>query len=596
MIGWEPSEMIGQLMHDVLHHSKPDGAAYPLDECPIYATLADGAVHRIDEEVFWRKDGTSFPVDYTSTPIRDKSGRLLGALVTFRDITRRKQSENALRDSERRYRSLVEAARDVIVTLSAEGRITSLNPAFEAVTGWSRDEWLGQSFEPLVHPQDLPMVLQMFQQTLIGKLNPAYEARIRSRSDKYLVGEITATPQIEAGRVVGALAFVRDVTRRKELEEQLAQTQRMELIGRFAGGIAHDFNNLLTAIIGFSELVMSDLSPDSALRPDLEEIKKTGERASALTKQLLAFSRKQVLQPRLLYLNDVVQKMLGLLQGSEAENIALTTRLSAVLGWIKIDPVQIEQVILNLVVNARDAMPEGGTITLVTDNVNLDGAHAQEHIGARPGAYVMLQVIDTGLGIDAYIRPHIFEPFFTTKKGKGTGLGLATVLGIVQQSGGHITVSSERGKGSTFSVYFPRVNEAVAPVKPRPAFTEVLEGTETILLVDEEKAIRELARRTLKTKGYAVLEASNGLHALAICDRNDSIDLVITELVMPDMNGLQLADRLKAMRPEKKVLYMSGYIDSSVAEDGILGENAAFLSKPFTALDLARKVREVLDG
>jgi len=379
-------------------------------------------------------------------------------------------------------------------------------------------------------------------------------------------------------------------------QERFVQAQKMEAVGRLAGGVAHDFNNLLTAIIGFSELVMSDLPADSALRPDLEEIKKTGERASALTKQLLAFSRKQVLQPQLLYLNNVVEKMQAVLQGSAGGNIALTMDLGTDLGWIKIDPVQIEQVILNLVVNARDAMPEGGTITLITDNVNLDGAHAHQQIGVRPGPYVMLRVIDTGLGIDPDIRPHIFEPFFTTKKGKGTGLGLATVLGIVQQSGGQITVSSEPGNGSTFSVYFPRVKEGAALVEPPPALTEVLEGTETILLVDEERTIRELARRTLQTKGYVVLEASNGPHALAICEWNDSIDLVITELVMPDVNGLQLADRLKAMRPEMKVLYMSGYIDSSVAEDGILGENAAFVSKPFTALDLARKVRDVLDG
>lgn len=383
----------------------------------------------------------------------------------------------------------------------------------------------------------------------------------------------------------------------RESQEQLRQSQKLEGIGQLAGGIAHDFNNLLTVINGFTALAMKDLPPDGLIRSNLEEVKKAGERASALTRQLLAFSRKQVLQPEVLNLDSVVVEMEKMLRRVIGENIDLRAVLEPQLGNVKADPGQIEQIILNLIVNARDSMPNGGKVTIETDNVYLDEEYAKHHLGAHPGHYVMLAVSDTGTGMDEKTRARIFEPFFTTKElGKGTGLGLSTIYGIVKQSGGNIWVYSEVGRGTTFKIYLPRVDEAAQECRRISAAEESVRGTETILLVEDEDMVRKLTQQILKASGYRVLEAANGGEALQFCERHDGpIDLLLTDVIMPEMSGRELAKRLHRNQPELRVLFMSGYTDDAIVHHGVLEEGANFIQKPFTPEVLATKVRDALE-
>jgi signal transduction histidine kinase len=394
-----------------------------------------------------------------------------------------------------------------------------------------------------------------------------------------------------------AVDLRRAATQQRRLEEQLIQSQKMVGIGRLAGGVAHDFNNLLTAILGYAELMEPQLE-DEGLRSELREIRLAGERAAALTRQLLAFSRRQVMQPRTLDLNTVVSDVKKMLARLIGEDVALVTRLDPALGSVEADPGQLEQVLMNLSVNARDAMPEGGTLTFETANAVLDADFAAVHPGALPGAYVVLTVTDSGTGMTDEVRGHAFEPFFTTKdKGKGTGLGLATAYGIVKQSGGYIMVESEAGRGTTFRIYLPRV-EGTAAVSERTTISSLLPvGTETILLVEDEAGVRRLSLTVLETQGYVVLEAPSGDVALQVArSETGPIHLVVTDVVMPGMNGRELWDRLKVLRPDSRVLFMSGYTDDAIARHGVLEPGIAFLQKPFTPFSLAQKVREVLDA
>ncbi len=382
-----------------------------------------------------------------------------------------------------------------------------------------------------------------------------------------------------------------------QAQDQLRQAQKMEAVGRLAGGVAHDFNNLLTAITGYSDLLMSDLAEGDPMRGDLEQVKHAADRAASLTRQLLAFSRRQVLQPRVLDLNAVVGSVDKMLRRLIGEDIDLLTVPAPALGWVKADPGQLEQILMNLAVNARDAMPQGGKLTIETANVELDGAYVRQHAAVQPGPYVMLAVSDTGCGMDAETRSHLFEPFFTTKEvGKGTGLGLATVYGIVTQSGGTVSVYSEPGRGTTFKLYLPRVEDAAGRPVPAGLPAPPVKGSETILVVEDEKAVRSLACEVLKRNGYTVLEARHGDEALAVSDRHEGrIALMLTDMVMPGKRGPDVARQLAAVRPDMKVLYMSGYADSGIVHQGVLDAGTAFLAKPFTPTALARKVREVLD-
>lgn len=401
-----------------------------------------------------------------------------------------------------------------------------------------------------------------------------------------------------ANFVANAIENVRLLELERQREEQFRQSQKLESVGRLAGGIAHDFNNMLTAINGYSSLTLRRLKPDDPLRHNIEEIKKAGERSASLTHQLLAFSRRQVLKPKVLDINQTVNDVSFMLERLIGEDVRLISALSSELGQVKVDPGQLSQVIMNLVVNARDAMPDGGQLTIETSNVFLDEEFAARHVPTEVGYYVLLAVTDTGTGIDPETRKHIFEPFFTTKEvGKGTGLGLATVYGIVKQSGGYIWIDSEVGQGSTFKIYLPRVDECVGAEKKQSAPEELAAGTEAILLVEDEQMVRDLSRQILEDCGYTVLEAGNGVEALEICGQSDcKIDLLMTDVVMPQMGGRELAEKLAATHPRIKILFTSGYTDDSVVRHGVIEVGTNFIQKPFSPTALALKVRNILDA
>lgn len=517
---------------------------------------------------------------------------------SFRHGFERRRIADALQRSEERYRDIVENAHDIIYSHDLEGNYTSMNRAGARIIGYSTEEALTMNFSQTVAPDCLEKAREMIAEKLAGINGTAYDLEIVAKDGRHIPVEINSNLVLRDGVPVGVQGTARDVTERKELEGQLRQSQKMEGIGRLAGGIAHDFNNLLTAINGYSELSMMQLEVEDPLFSNLQEIKKAGDRAASLTRQLLAFSRKQVLQPKVLDLNLVVSDLERMLTRLIGEDIELQAVLDPELGSIKVDPSQMEQIIMNLAVNARDAMPRGGKLTIETRNTVLDDEYARKHIAVIPGRFVMLAVSDSGTGIDPQLQSRIFEPFFTTKEvGKGTGLGLATVYGIVKQSGGNIWVYSEPGIGTTFKIYLPRTDEEVQTYKRSPANEPVLRGTETILLVEDEEVVRQLACEVLRGCGYELLKAANGREALLICESHQQpIHLLITDVIMPGMSGPDLAGRLSEARPDLKILYMSGYADNAIIHHGVLNEGAEFIQKPFSTEGLAIKVREVLDA
>jgi PAS domain S-box-containing protein len=501
-----------------------------------------------------------------------------------------------LTHAEQRYRALLENARDAISVSNPEGVILEANAGWERVLGLPRDQVVGRNVADFA-PDPAPLKSE-YDRAVARRAGSIPPTAIR-RPDGSVVQIELSRSVVDVGGERFILSIGRDVTDRLRLEEQFRQAQKMEAIGSLAGGVAHDFNNLLSVILSYTTLVLGELKPGDPMRADIEEVKKAGERSCDLTRQLLAFSRQQMLQPRVLDLNVILAGMERMLRRLLGEAIQLSLLTFTKIGRVHADPGQMEQVVMNLTINARDAMPNGGKLSIETVNVDLDAAYAALHHGLAPGPYVMLAVTDTGTGMDAATRSRIFEPFFTTKeKGKGTGLGLATVFGIVAQSKGHIAVYSEPGRGTTFKVYLPRrdqVADEEAPVAPLP--TTNLRGSETVLLVEDEDQVRALARAILGRNGYNVLEAGNGGEAFLVCEQFESkIHLLVTDVVMPRMTGKQLAERLGPLRPEMKVLFMSGYTDNSVVHHGVLDAGVAFLQKPITPDALLRKVREVLDA
>jgi PAS domain S-box-containing protein len=502
-----------------------------------------------------------------------------------------------LATAEQRYRALVENARDAIGVLTPEGVILEVNRGWERIMGAPRSQTVGRNVADFA-PDDTRDARQSEYDKAVAQGGGSVQPTPYRRPDGSLVQMEVSRTIVDVGGARYVLSIARDVTDRLQLEEQLRQAQKMEAIGSLAGGIAHDFNNLLSVILCYTNLILDVMRPDDPIRSDLVEVKRAGERSADLTKQLLAFSRQQVLQPRVLDLNPILGGLEKMLRRLLGEAVELSMQTLTPVGKIYADPGQIEQVIMNLAVNARDALPNGGKLTVGTCDVDLDAAYAAQHHDVLPGPYVMLEVTDTGIGMDAATRTRIFEPFFTTKeKGKGTGLGLSTVFGIVKQSGGHISVSSKLGSGTTFKVYLPRTEESAKMAAAEPATIGVLRGSETVLLVEDEDTVRSAASTILSRNGYIVLEAKNGGEGLLICEQHETkIDLLVTDLVMPRMTGKQLADRLSPMRPEMKVLFMSGYMDSSIVNQGVLDASVAFLQKPITPRSLLGKVRQVLDA
>jgi PAS domain S-box-containing protein len=499
------------------------------------------------------------------------------------------------------FRLISENAADMIAVVDADGNRIYNSPAYGRILGYSPDELKNISALEQIHPDDRQAVQDAAKEARTGGVGRRIEYRMRRKNGTWLVFESTASTVLSPTGAVEKLVIVnRDITDRKHLEEQYRQAQKMEAVGRLSGGVAHDFNNLLGVIIGYSEFLQERLEQANPLRASVDEILKAGHRAASLTRQLLAFSRQQVLDPKVLDLNNVVSDMEKLLRRLIGEDMELTILRGTALGTVKADQGQLEQVIMNLAVNARDAMPEGGQLTIQTEDMVMDEAFVRRYpYPVKPGPYVKLTVSDTGIGMDADTKARAFEPFFTTKeKDKGTGLGLSTVYGVVKQSGGYIDVETSPGAGTTFQIYLPRVEEvAVQTERSAPDDSDSLMGSETVLVAEDETSLGSLVRNTLELRGYTVLGATDGLEALAVSQRyKAAIDLLLTDIVMPGMGGRALAEELTRERPEIRVVYMSGYSGQRVGEDGPVEPGSFFLPKPFSREGLARKVREALDS
>jgi len=593
VLGYSPEELQASTAFEQIH---------PEDRERVKKAAEDARVTGIGTTLEYRirhKSGAWLVLESTSSVIRNAKGEPEKLIIVNRDVSERKRAEEALRRSESGFRSVVEDAPYGIYRTRADGRFLQVNPALQRMLGYERmDELLAR---------DLPS--EIFRhageyERLIHQLTRAKEIKDVEmewkRKDGTWITVRCSGRRVDDANSVAAYfeVFAEDVTEKRVLEKQLRMAQKMEAIGRLSGGIAHDFNNLLGVIIGYSRVLKRELGANNALSEHAREIEKAGERAASLTKQLLAFSRQQVLTPAILNLNTLTSDMAKMLPQLLGEDIEVTLVLEPELGNVKADQSQVEQVIMNLAVNARDAMPAGGKLRIETANVELNEAFTRTHPGSKVGSQVLLEVTDTGTGMDATTLTHIFEPFFTTKeRGKGTGLGLATVYGIVKQSNGYTGVESAPGKGTSFKIYLPRDAGQRLAEEQQPYSLDNPGGSEIILLVEDSEPLRKLVKTFLDSAGYRVFEASSGEDALEVSTRiGCPLDLLLTDVVMPGMNGRVLAEHLLAGQPGMEVLYMSGYTDSFIAGHGVLDPETHLLHKPFTEEVFLRKVREVLDS
>ncbi len=602
----DPSQLLGRNMHALVHHTRKDGTPYPQAESRIFRAFLQNQGAHADDEVLWRADGSCFPAEYWSYPIC-RQGHMVGSVVTFLDITERRQLEDQFRRAEQRLRDVVASSPAVLFTLAiAQNHVHSISwtsDNLREILGYPPEVAVGPDWwSTNVHPEDLKRVNAQTSADLFSRGRTVQEYRFRhgdgsyrwTRCDMRLIRDETGG----ASEVVGAWT---DITERKraeeeksKLREQLQQAQKLESVGRLAGGVAHDFNNLLTVINGYCDLLLRKLASADPMHESVTEIRKAGQRAAELTGQLLLLSRKQVTQTTEVNPNDIISeigKMLARLIGAD---IHLETVLSPSLGWVLADPGQLSQVLLNLAVNARDAMPGGGRLLIETSNVDLDDSYLEQHAEVKPGPYVQLNISDTGTGMTKEVMSNLFEPFFTTKgPGVGTGLGLATVYGIVKQSGGSIWVYSEPGEGTRFTIYLPRVDAGgKLHHQPEPDSPSLL-GTETILVVEDQEQLLKMAGRVLRSYGYRVLEAANPEEALLHSERYAGpIHLLLTDVVMPGMTGPELAVRLKPLRPAMGVVFMSGYSERAITDRSKLP--GPYLTKPFSPEVLATTVRKVL--
>ena len=589
------SEVTGQSYEDAIK----EGWAriiHPDDAARVQQRWAQGlhTLEPVDNDFRLRRaDGQWRRMHSRAVPVRDKAGTVFEWVGVIKDETERRQVDDLLR-------SVLENALDVIVSISGAGNVESFNSAGERLFGYQPEEVIGRSIALLIPDAkanieggELPWYLTAMR----GNVNTFERQVVGRRKDGTRIPLEIAFSSFELNNALHYTGILRDLTERSALEAQLRQSQKMEAFGQLAGGVAHDFNNLLTIIIGCSDMLLPGMQrtdPDYEL---VNDIRTAGDRAAALTRQLLAFSRRQLLEPKIINLNETVAEVEKMLRRLIGEDVILASKLDHLLQPVRVDPGQIEQVLVNLAVNARDAMPAGGQLTIETRNVVWTEEYCRVHLGFMPGRYVMISMSDTGCGMTPEVKRRIFEPFFTTKgPGKGTGLGLATVFGIVRQSGGQVIVYSEENVGTSLQVYLPAIDQTGDAASTRENLDAMRMGSETILLVEDEEAVRKIAKRALESHGYTVIEAGSGGDALTIAEQTTRpIDLVISDVVMPGMSGRQFAEALRVRRPDFRLLFISGYTDDAVVRHGIVKAAEAFLQKPFSPNALARKVREVLD-
>ncbi len=591
MLGFDsPEEILGLNMAEEVYFAAEDRERVLADFEP-WGRAAEFEIQ------LKRKDGIPFWTQLNKRAIKDQDERISFFEGFVHDIDHRKKIEASLRANEQRFRGLIEHSADGIALCSAEGKILYASPASTRILGCLPEELVGLRAISLIHPEDLASVAAILREVLSHPGTAVRtQARVAHKNGDWRLLEGIVTNLIDDPAVGGIVNNYRDVTERRNLEQQLLQSQKLESIGRLAGGVAHDFNNLLTVVLSHASFIGSTLKPTDSLMPDVKAIENAAIGAAGLTRQLLAFARQQLIEPRVLDLNETVRHLEDMMRRLLGDDIELTFALSSTLGAVRADPSQMEQVLINLAVNARDAMPRGGKLLIETGDVSLGPEVVAQHPEVTPGDYVMLAVSDTGHGMTDEVREHVFEPFFTTKGfDKGTGLGLATLYGIVKQSGGHVCVYSEQGHGASFKVYLPRVpGQTTAGPEPKRSLPSL--GTETILLVEDNESVRRICARSLRSQGYTVLEAANGDDALMLASTYlERIHLLVTDVVMPKMGGTELADRLTELRPTLRVLYTSGYTVNAIVQHGELKKGIEFLAKPFVPLDLIRRVREVLD-
>jgi PAS domain S-box-containing protein len=581
--------LVGQSIELLL----PDGARGRHREARAEYARSGAPRHMAGRHLAGRhRDGRDIPVEVGLNPVTLDGRPYVVASVL--DITRRREAERALAERETRLRSLLDNAHVSVSVLTPDGVVLEVNRYMLDLLGVTEDAIVGHHIREFQVPGQEEETVAAYQANVRQGEGRTRDVELRRPDGTTVLMDFSAV-RVRYGDDDLVLTIGRDVTAERRMERQLQMAQRMEAVGRLAGGVAHDFNNLLTAIRGYAELLREDLPDAAPGREDVDEILTAAGRATALTRQLLAFSRQQVLRPRIVDLNELATGTEKLLRRLIGEDVQLAVHLAPVPVLVKADPGQIEQVIINLAVNSRDAMPQGGTLAIETSAVDLDESYAAMHLPVVPGPYVMLTVTDTGVGMSKDVQARIFEPFFTTKEaGKGTGLGLATVYGIVKQSDGYIWVYSEPGQGTTFRIYLPRVaGEADAPLAAAPVVATG--GSETILLVEDDEPLRRLARQVLERHGYTVLDAADPEQALAVAAHVGVVQLLLTDVVMPGMGGRELAERLLRERPGLKVLYISGYADDAIAHHGMLTPGAELLQKPYGSEMLLRKVRETLD-
>jgi len=590
-----PQQLVGMPAIDLVHPDDRDRARERMN------SLREGKPAPLTQEKMVRIDGGVIDVEGAAAAFPYQGEQAIQ--VVIRDITPRMEAEGAIRRQAEIIRAMAESMGEGLYALDRSGRVTFMNAAAQRLLGWSREELLFRDLHQMTHyrrpdgtmlsKQDCAVLGVMESRSVVHREDDAF---IR-KDGSFLPVAYTSAPLKTGSEIAGAVVVFSDITERRQLEEQLLQSQKMEALGRLASGIAHEFSNALSVVSGYAELALEGLAKNHPARAKIQEVLVATGRAAGVTRQLLAFGRTQVIEPRVLDLNTLVGEIEEMLRRLLGEDIELAIRLAPDLGRIKADAGQVQQVILNLAVNAREAMPRGGKLTIETRNIEMDEEFARGFVDVRPGHYVLLAVSDTGVGMDQATRAHIFEPFFTTKQvGRGAGLGLASAHGIVKQSGGHIWVYSEPKFGTTFKVYWPLMGEAASPLKLTPPSRAFVGGSETVLVVEDDDMVRTLVREILGTAGYNVIEARNPEEGLRMAgELRGGIHLMITDVIMPGMSVRTFVDRLAKPQPHMKILFMSGYTDEAIVHHGLIEPGLAFLQKPFTRDSLAQKVREVLD-